>query len=140
MLASLLDNLLQEIYPTLDYFVAVVNKHAKNQDYAIKKLYSILLSRNGVNESLKSQSIASCSALSMPRLRYLTANCCCLLKVNAVDEEVASKATAKMGSEINERELRRIRMQIFWSSIWAVFRYKLDVQIEINSEQTKVIF
>jgi len=37
MLASLFDNLLQEIYSTLDYFVAIVNKHAKNQDYAIKK-------------------------------------------------------------------------------------------------------
>ncbi len=37
MFAPLFDNLLQEIYSTLDYLVVVINKHAKNQSYAIKK-------------------------------------------------------------------------------------------------------
>ena len=37
MLASSFNDLLQAIYSTLNFLIVVVNKYAKNQDYALKK-------------------------------------------------------------------------------------------------------
>ncbi len=72
-----------------------------------------MLSCNSINKSLESLSIANCSTLSISKLRYLTIDCYCLLKVNAIDKKIISKTIVKISNKIDKRELKKVRMQIF---------------------------
>ena len=89
MLAPPPEELLRRVYPTLNDLV------------------------EAVNEPLKSQPTASCPALSMRRLKYLTVNLRRLPRVNAVNEEVVNRVAAVVDNEVDEGGLRRVKMQMF---------------------------
>jgi len=77
----------------------------------------------------------------MLRLGYLTANHRRLPTFNALDEEVAGKAAVKAGIEVNEEmpegELWGVKMQVFRPPTWAIFRCRLEVQSEVDSEHAR---
>jgi len=68
------------------------------------------MSRNDVNESLRNLSIANRLTLSISKFKYLIVNRRCLSRVNAIDEKIFSEIIAKISNEINEKELRRVKM------------------------------